>query len=164
MAEEQMIDWTKQHCGVHQAPIEVAKKLMPDLRALLDTFPAIQAEFTWDIKVHMLMPRQYACIPNWHRDFVPRVNGIQRHDLCTPELPMYLWVSGAPLVQFRDGYVPAATWHRFTQLDEHRGTQADDFRWRGFIRATHRSILVPKKTGHLRRHTQVYLDANEFTW
>lgn len=159
-----MIDWDKQHCGVHQAPIEVAKALMPDLVDVLDRFPAVQGDFTWDVKVHMLMPRQYACIPNWHRDFVPRVNGIQRHDLCTPNLPLYLWVSGPPLVQFRDGYVDPDRWHRFTQLDEHRGTAAADFRWRGFIRATHKNILPPKATDHLRRHTQVYLDAGEFTW
>jgi hypothetical protein len=159
-----VIDWSKQHCGVHQAPVQDLLALMPDLTELVDSFPGIHGQFTWDVKVHMLMPRQFACIPNWHRDFVPRVNGIQRHELCRPDLPLYLWVSGPPLVQFRDGYVDSCAWHRFTQLDEHRGTAADRFCWRGFVRATHRDILPPKPSDWQRRHSQVYLVTEDFTW
>jgi hypothetical protein len=159
------IDWSKQHCGVHQAPISQVHVLMPEVaRMIIDTFPCSPGAYTWDIKVHMLMPRQYACIPNWHVDNIPRVNGIQRFDLARPELPMYLWVSGPPLTQFRDGYLQAQSWHRFTQKDEHRGTAAADFCWRGFIRATHKEIQAPRTAGWLRRHCQVYLDAGEFTW
>lgn len=159
-----MIDWSKQHCGVHQAPIEILRSLMPDLVPILDTFPDDLESFTWDVKVHMLMPRQYPCIPNWHTDNVPRVNGIQRFDKIKPDLPMYLWISGPPLTQFKHGYVLPERWHRFTQLDEHRGTPASEFCWRGFIRATHRGIQEPKKSDWLRRHCQVYLDAETYQW
>lgn len=158
------IDWSKQHCGVHQAPIEVVRELMPDLIPVLNSFPDNPEHFTWDVKVHMLMPRQYPCIPNWHTDNVPRENGIQQFDKVQPELPMYLWVSGAPLTQFKHGYVLPKRWHRFTQLDEHRGTAAGEFGWRGFIRATHKGIQAPKASDHLRRHCQVYLDAETYQW
>jgi hypothetical protein len=72
-----MIDWSKQHCGVHQAPYSVVLELMPDLAEVLGTFPDAPHHFTWDVKVHRLMPRQYPCIPHWHCDNVPRINGIQ---------------------------------------------------------------------------------------
>lgn len=158
------IDWTKSGCGVHQAPVSAVLELMPELIPVLKTFPDNAEDFTWDVKVHMLMPRQYPCIPNWHVDNVPRENGVQRFDRLQPHLPMYLWVSGPPLTQFKHGYVLPQTWHRFTQLDEHRGTMASDFCWRCFIRATHRDIQLPKAEGWLRRHSQVYLNADEYQW
>lgn len=158
------IDWSKQHPGVHHASYEDAIRLMPELKPILDTFPDNPHDFTWDIKVHMLMPNQYPCIPNWHTDNVPRVSGIQRFDLCKPELPMYLWISGAPLTQFKHGFLLPQKWHRFTQLDEHRGTAASDFCWRGFIRATHKDIQKPNEGDVLRRHSQVYLDAQTYQW
>lgn len=158
------IDWSKQHCGVHQAPIEKVIELMPDLLPVIETFPDDAKLFTWDIKVTMLMPNQYPCIPNWHTDNVPRVNGLQRFDLINSELPMWAWISGAPLTQFKHGYLQPKVWQRFTQLDEHRGTISRDFCWRGFIRATHQDIQKPKKENWLRRHSQVYLDANTFQW
>ena len=161
---KKMIDWAKQHCGVHQASDAVVRELMPDLAPVLDTFPDVAERFTFDVKVHMLMPRQFPCIPNWHVDNVPRVNGVQRFDLVRPDLPMYLWVSGPPLTQFQHGYVLPQTWHRFTQQDQHRGTAASEFCWRCFIRATHRDIQPPKAAGHLRRHSQVYLDAESYQW
>lgn len=163
-ATARQIDWAQQHCGVHQAPVGVLLELMPDLLPLVDSFPDDAEAFTWDVKVHMLMPRQYPCIPNWHTDNVPRVNGVQRQDLVQPDLPMYLWVSGPPLTQFENGYVLANVWHRFNQLDRHRGTAAADFGWRGFVRATHRDIQQPKQGNHLRRHCQVYLDAETYEW
>lgn len=158
------IDWSKQCNGVHQSPYAVLLDLMPDLREILLTFPDNPELFTWDVKVHMLMPRQYPCIPNWHTDNVPRENGVQRFDKIKPELPMYLWISGAPLTQFKHGYVHPEKWHRFTQLDEHRGTASADFCWRGFIRATHVGIQGAKHSDHLRRHTQVYLDSETYQW
>lgn len=159
------IDWSKQHNGVHQAPIKQVRILMPDVGDMIaDTFPDDPTLFTWDIKVHMLMPRQYPCIPNWHTDNVPRENGIQRFDKVRPELPMYAWISGAPLTQFKHGYLLPKTWHRFTQLDEHRGTSASEFGWRGFIRATHKEIQASKSKDWMRRHTQVYLDAETYQW
>lgn len=158
------IDWAKQHCGVHQAPARAVRELMPDLRPILDTFPDDEAKFTWDVKVHMLMPGQYPCIPGWHADFVPRVNGIQRFDMVRTELPMYIWISGPPLTQFKHGFLLPRVWHRFTQVDEHRGVPASEFCWRGFIRAVHQEICPPKGSAYLRRHTQVYLDAERYQW
>jgi hypothetical protein len=159
-----VIDWSAQHCCVHQAPYAEVLSLMPDLREVLDTFPDSPDLFTWDVKVHMLMPRQYPCIPNWHADNVPRVNGVQRFDMVRRELPMYCWVSGAPLTQFKHGYLLPRTWHRFTQLDERRGTAAAEFCWRGFIRVTHREIQQPRLAPWLRRHCQVYLDSETYQW
>lgn len=158
------IDWSKQHCGVHQADVSTMLKLMPDLKEIISTFPDDVEHFTWDVKVHMLMPRQYPCIPNWHVDNVPRVNGVQRFDLINLQLPMYLWLSNGPLTQFQHGYVLPRTWHRFTQVDQHRGTAAAEFGWRCFIRATHREIQPAKHTDNLRRHCQVYLNAEEYQW
>jgi hypothetical protein len=159
-----MIDWSKQHCGVHQAPIDKVLELMPDLQEVLATFPDDHKLFTWDVKIHMLMPRQYPCIPNWHTDNMPRQDGIQRFDMVRPELPMYLWISGAPLTQFKHGYVLPQRWVRFNQLDEHRGTAAAEFCWRAFIRATHKDILPPKEADFMRRHCQVYLDSETYQW
>jgi len=159
-----MIDWSKQHPGLHQAPFSAIEKLMPDVMEILNTFPDNPELFTWDIKVHMLMPRQYPCIPNWHTDNVPRIGGIQQFDKVRPDLPMYLWLSNGPLTQFKHGYVLPKTWVRFTQLDEHRGTMASEFGWRGFIRATHIMIQPPKKQDWLRKHSQVYLDAETYQW
>ncbi len=146
------------------APISAVKDLMPEVHSfILETFPDDATSFTWDVKVHMLMPRQYPCIPNWHVDAVPRLNGIQRFDLVRLDLPLYLWVSGPPLTQFEDGYLEARVWHKYGQSDKHRGTPAAEFCWRGFIRATHREIEAPKEANHMRRHSQVYLDAENYT-
>ena len=79
-------------------------------------------------------------------------------------LPMWLWISGPPLTQFLYGYLEPRKWHRFTQLDQHRGTQASEFCWRGFIRAPHRDIQPAKAGNWLRRHSQVYLDAETYQW
>lgn len=160
-----MIDWSKQHCGVHQAPFDVTLELMPDLAPVLNTFPEDPQDFTWDVKVHMLMPNQYPCIPNWHYDNIPRINGMQDFSKMRKDLPMYLWISGAPYTEFEvGGFVAPRTWKRFTQADRHRGSIANNNGWRGFIRATHIDILSPKEGDHLRRHAQVYLDANNFLW
>lgn len=158
------IKWSEQHCGVHQASYETMLEWMPEIKPVIKTFPDDVYSFTWDVKVHMLMPRQYPCIPDWHFDNVPRENGVQKFDLIKPELPMYLWISGPPLTQFEDGYILPKTWHKFTQLDRHRGTAASDFCWRGFIRATHKDILPPKVNNNYRRHCQVYLNAGDYQW
>jgi hypothetical protein len=159
-----MIKWENQHCGIHQSAYEVMIELMPDIKSVIDTFPDDVLNFTWDVKVHMLMPNQYPCIPNWHCDNVPRENGIQKFELIKHYLPMYIWISGPPLTQFKHGFLLPEKWHRFSQADEHRGTSASDFCWRGFIRATHKNIVSPKKGFHLRRHSQVYLDSNTYQW
>lgn len=159
-----MIDWTKQHCGIHQAPYEKVLELMPDLSEIMATFPDVPTDFTWDIKVHMLMPRQYPCIPHWHTDNVPRIDGIQRFDLIRLEKPMYMWISGGPLTQFKHGFILPQRWVRFNQTDEHRGTAAAEFCWRAFIRASHKDILPPKASDFLRRHCQVYVDEDTCQW
>jgi hypothetical protein len=165
-----MIDWTKQHNGVHQASYDQMIELMPDIKAIIDTFPDNPYDFIWDVKVHMLMPNQYPCIPNWHFDNIPRVNNVQDFNLVRLDLPMYLWVSNAPLTEFRKDdktwFIEPQTWTRFTQADEHRGTMSTAFQWRGFIRATHKDIMVQNKVNSnpFRRHSQVYLDVNNFTW
>lgn len=161
------INWSLQHNGVHQAEFWQLLEHMPDLRDLLTSFPEDPNNFIWDVKVHMLMPSQYPCIPNWHYDNVPRVNNKQDFDKVKPDLPMYLWLSGAPLTEFRvGGKITPQTWVRFTQEDEHRGTMSDSFTWRGFIRATHKGISPMNRAGSdvRRRHSQVYLDANNFSW
>lgn len=164
-----MIDWSKQHCGVHQAPFEEMLKLMPDLLPIMLTFPEVWYDFTWDVKVHMLMPNQFPCIPNWHVDNVPRVNGVQDFTQVKLDKPMYVWVSGPPFTEFQENefqtyFIKPEKWYRFTQSDRHRGTMSTEHCWRGFIRATHVDILKPKESNWLRRHSQVYLDSNNFKW
>lgn len=163
-----MIDWSKQCCGVHQAPITaVAEHMLDVYYMILATFPIDQNvyHFSWDIKVHMLMPRQYPCIPGWHVDNVPRdTDGRQMFDKVRLDLPMWMWISGGPLTQFRNGYIKPEKWTRFTQADEHRGQAASEFTWRAFIRATHADILPVKQEPWLRRHCQVYVDEVDYQW
>jgi hypothetical protein len=156
------IDWSGQHCGVRKASISIVLELMPDIKVLLDTFPDEASAFTWDVKVHMLMPDQFPCIPNWHHDCLPTVKGEPQLQLARPDLPMYLWVSGSPLTEFDAGFIEPCTWHKFTQLDLHRGTESDKNCWRGFIRAVHRDLLQPNSGEYFRRHSQVYLDASTY--
>lgn len=157
------IDWSMQHCGVLEASFKKVKELMPEVYELInETFPDDPNLFTWDIKVHMLMPRQYPCIPNWHKDAVPRDCGVQKFDMTTPEFPLYLWISGAPLTEFEGGFLEPGKWFKYTQDDLHRGCASSDFCWRGLIRATHSQLVAPREEDVLRRHTQVYLDASEY--
>lgn len=159
-----MIDWSTQHCGVKKAPFSAVVCYMPDIIPVLDTFPEDPSNFTWDVKVHMLMPRQYPCIPHWHVDNVPRdVDGRQEFHKVQLDKPMWMWISGGPLTEFRNGYIRPETWVRFTQADEHRGTPASEFTWRAFIRATHVDIMKPRANGWLRRHCQVYCSP-EYQW
>lgn len=161
------IDWSKQICGVHRASFKELVKVMPELECIKESFPEDINDFTWDVKVHMLMPNQFPCIPNWHFDNVPRVNNKQDFDKVDANLPMYLWISNEPLTEFREGgEIQPKVWKRFTQKDEHRGTMSRDFQWRGFIRATHNNILAANPSGVdvTRRHSQVYLDASNFSW
>lgn len=56
-------------------------------------------------------------------------------------------------------------WITFDALTPHRGMQAQQSEWRIFARLTHKSILPTRpKVSVIRRHCQVYLDSNEFTW
>lgn len=157
------VDWSKQHAGVHQAPWGELARLMPDLLGVLSTFPKDPTQFTWDVKVHMLMPKMWPCIPNWHRDFAPRIGGIQHPELAS-DAELWMWLSGPPLTEFRGGFVRPRQWVKFSPKDEHRGTASGDFVWRGFIRAAPIEFLPPRDGGYLRRHSQVYLDAAEYMW
>lgn len=174
---EHVIDWSKSHNGVMLCSFDKTVELMPEVKPILDEllgsgmleFP--KEDYVVDVKIHMLMPKQYPCIPNWHRDFIPRDENLKRDFKGITGEKMYMWLSGAPLTEYRkpDGstvFKPAQQWHSFDQNDLHRGTVSDEHTWRCFIR------VIPKKfvhqttinVGQLRRHTQVYLDSNKFNW
>lgn len=159
------------HCGLIVATYDQLKYNMHEVLPIIDTIPLSiekkKYEYLYDVKVHMLMPNQYPCVPNWHRDFVPRdENNKLLEDKIDSSKRMFLWISGPPFTEFEDFVVPPHTWVEFTQNDWHRGTISEEHQWRLFIRATPAS-LVPSKVLELpilRRHSQVYLDANNFTW
>lgn len=91
-------------CGLFRAPLDTAWHHMPIMEKLLSTAPVSRferADWEVDIKVHMLMPGQYPCIPNWHTDMVPRDDSGLRFDLIRgDEPPMYLWISDGPETEF----------------------------------------------------------------
>ncbi|WP_430611530.1 hypothetical protein [Flavobacterium sp. JP2137] len=172
------INWQSQHCGIIHGEYSDIIEYMPDLKEPLSTFPENPNDFIWDVKVHMLMPNQYPCIPNWHRDMIPRDENLKEDEtLIDDTKPMYLWLSNSPLTIFKtkDGQefeIIPEQWHRFTQRDWHKGQMATDFCWRGLIRACHKDLGINSTTVNnpfsnrnpLRRHTQVYLDASNFKW
>ncbi len=154
-----------QHCGLWHCPVEKAGQLMPELQPIFDSCP-IQ-DGTIDVKIHMLMPNQYPCIPNWHYDLVPRDKGLnQLFDKCDTNKKMYLLVSGTPIPEFKDGReVKPWNWIEFTQLDLHRGTISKSHQWRLFARVVPKEILSPASSEKwIRRHCQVYLDTENFKW
>jgi hypothetical protein len=193
--ESIVIDWSKQHPGIHRGLWRDVTVLMPEVAELIkNTFPDSSTwsdlgkpalkfyyerqDFIWDIKVMMLMPGQWPCIPNWHYDFIPRDSeGKQDFSKVDPDwcMNMWMWISGPPLTIFR--FYPKAgispirtkqvvqpeTWYPFTQLDEHQGQPATEHGWRAFIRAIPPGLVLPSDTP-LRRHSQVYLDAKNFKW
>lgn len=172
------INWKKQHNGVIQGEYEDVIRLMPDLEELLKTFPDNPKNFLWDVKVHMLMPNQYPCIPNWHRDMIPRGEDLKEDESkINDTLPMYLWLSGAPLTLFRSNNgeeyeMEPRVWKKFTQRDWHKGQASKEFTWRGLVRACHKDLCINSSKVNnpfenkdvLRRHSQVYVDANNFKW
>lgn len=103
-------------CGLFRCDLNEAYNVMPELAALYDTCPIPRDQYgEWeiDLKIHMLMPRQWPCIPNWHCDNVPRdSNGFTDYalgrDIADVAPPMYLWVSSTPCTQFlsRDVLMP----------------------------------------------------------
>ena len=181
------------HCGLFRAPLDRAATLMPELEALFDSAPV---EYPWewevDLKVHILIAGQYPCIPNWHCDNVPRVNGKIDYNLVNAKAPrMLLWISDGPETEYlkhKDDFLgtpsghgalaaaivasklpttflPPQTWASMDQVTPHRGTQAAKDGWRVFARLTHRSIAPDRPVlNHIRRHCQVYLDATKFEW
>lgn len=181
-------------CGLHRARLSDAMFLIPELSNLYKSCPVPRAEWDeWfiDVKIHMLMKGQFPCIPNWHTDNVPRVEGATRFDLIEDDAkPMYVWLSSGPTTEFiaqdfelTDGHIKAhgdfagleATipteqikaqqWYQMSQTTPHRGTCAEDNHWRVFARLTHQSISSGRPVlNNIRRHAQVYLDASTFTW
>lgn len=175
-------------CGLVSCPLAEAEEALPELAALYATVPVRHPD-QWiiDVKIHMLMPGAYPCVPNWHCDFVPRDDTGTRYDLAGREPLMFLWVSGGPETEYLrnppaltvdshadlsalagvDAPTPieAQRWYQFSQLSPHRGTPAREHCWRVFARLTHTMLDPPKPTvSVIRRHAQVYLDAAAFTW
>lgn len=166
MEQEQI---KKLRCGLISTPFVDALHMMPEIKQILLDAPRDETESYYvDAKVHMLMPGQYPCIPNWHYDFTPRDGDGNKMPECRdPSKKMFLWLSGAPLTLFEDGrVVTPRKWMEFTQFDAHRGVVSDAFQWRLFIRLAPESLIPFKCKGEqcLRRHTQVYLDASKFEW
>jgi hypothetical protein len=168
------IDWTQSHCGVMLCTFEETRRLMPEVSPILDELmPLLEAdpnEYMVDVKVHMLMPGQFPCIPNFHYDFMPRDCDGERLPGKASKKKMYMWLSSAPLTEYKKGgktYTkPSQTWHTFTQSDFHRGTQSTEHVWRCFIRVIPTEFIHGHtiNAGKIRRHTQVYLDSETFKW
>ncbi len=163
-------------CGLFHCPLDEARRLMPSI-PWADAPLHAGVDYIVDVKVHKLMPGQWPCIPNWHCDFIPRdpETLVERPDLIDgDEEPMFMWLSGPPFTEFRDGReIPARTWIEFTQMDEHRGIVATEHCWRTFARIAPAPLVragLPREqvpappSERIRRHTQVYLDAERFKW
>ena len=137
----EQVDWSKSHNGLMLCTIEQVSNLMPEVTHILNE---LTPELSWDnyyidVKVHMLMPNQFPCIPNWHYDFLPRGEDGERCNNSRSEKKMYTWLSSSPLTLYKDSkgveYTkPAQKWHEFTQHDLHRGQMSDEHVWRCFIR------------------------------
>lgn len=160
-------DIKKLHNGLIGCPMTQVDIYMPEIKDIISGAPVYHKDYIVDAKVHMLMPNQFPCIPNWHEDCIPRDSeGDKQYDLCDPNKEMLLWLSGAPLTEFSDGrVVEPQKWITFTQRDSHRGTVSKDFQWRLFIRLVPKEIYPNiKLNSFIRRHSQVYLDSNNFSW
>lgn len=88
--------------GLFRATYEETQILVPEFGEVTRTIPIDNKDdYVYDVKLHMLMPNQYPCIPNWHCDNVPRdaTNALDYTKANTiPD--MYLWVSGTPCTEF----------------------------------------------------------------
>jgi len=173
------VDWTKSHCGVFLCTVEETKRLMPEITEILEDLTNSgklqynEDDYYVDVKVHKLMPNQFPCIPNWHCDFVPRDHDGNRMPEKIGTDKMYLWVSGEPKTEWK---FPERTnrfttpegleWVEFNQRDLHRGVVSTIHTWRCFIRLIPKSFVHPNtyNMGEIRRHTQVYLDSDNFKW
>ncbi len=192
--ERMEVDWSKSHNGVYRTPFLAVQNIMPEVQPILED-PLLFAKLQYpkeryivDVKTHMLMPNQFAAIPNWHFDMIPRDKNNQQDFSKASSDKMYLWVSGEPLTEFRRCFIPTEhkifakkksdpncdcepvkvmpkVWKEFTQYDSHRGTMSDKFTWRCFIRLVPDTIMKAAPSEKwLRRHSQVYLDSSKFTW
>lgn len=162
------IPFEKLHNGLFHCPFEACFGLMPELAEIFNSFPSTaqypRYRYVVDVKVHMLMPGMWPCIPNWHKDLIPRdVNLTEQPEKINHDV-MYAWISGEPLTEFEYGKIAPRKWIAFTQNDKHRGTQATEHGWRVFIRAVPDTIMksAPSKQW-LRRQIQVYVEP-DFIW
>ena len=171
-----LTDWSKSHNGIFLCDFDKAIELMPEVENMLDEVKPMleldESEYLIDVKVHMLMPGQFPCIPNWHYDFNPRDDRGQRIKGRLSKLKMYMWISSSPLTEYKDREThdvytkPCQQWNTFTQEDLHRGTVSKEHVWRCFIRIIPKSFVhsTTINNGQIRRHTQVYLDSRKFRW
>ena len=169
------IDWSKSHNGLMLCTLDQVEELMPEVLPIL---VHLKPEDSWDnylidVKIHMLMPEQFPCIPNWHYDFLPRDSEGKRLNCQRgySDKKMYMWISAAPLTLYKDSrgheYTkPAKQWHSFTQKDMHRGQVSKDHVWRCFIRVIPKVFLhsTTINVGQVRGHIQVYADSRKFRW
>ena len=171
------VDWSKSTNGVMLCSFDEAIRLMPEVKPVL--YELIDSgilelpidEYVVDVKIHMLMPKQFPCIPNWHRDFVPRDKDLNRDFKAITGEKLYMWLSGSPLTEYKtkegENYLKTQQqWHSFTQNDLHRGTMSNEHTWRCFIRVIPAKFIHPTtiNIGMRRIHTQVYCDAGKFNW
>lgn len=160
------------HCGLWHTPLVEAHALMPEISSVLAEAPTDPKEkYVVDVRVSMLMPNQWPCIPNWHFDNIPRDENLFQHmEQRDASKKMLCWISGEPYTEFMrpDGTIyeiEANKWYKFTQYDLHRGTPSKIHTWRVFIRITPEPLLMPGRQDQwIRRHSQVYLDAQRFKW
>lgn len=93
-------------CGLHRATFGQAYALMPELKELFDSAPIPEehrSQYVVDVKIHMLMPNQWPCVPNWHCDNVRRdENGLLDYNstIDSRRYPMFIWLSGNPVTEF----------------------------------------------------------------
>jgi hypothetical protein len=171
------IDWSKSTNGVMLCSFEKTIELMPEVEPILnellesDFLELPKEDYAVDVKIHMLMPKQFPCIPNWHRDFVPRDENLKRDFRGITGEKMYMWLSGTPLTEYKDKagnnyFKEEQKWHTFTQNDLHRGTMSNEHTWRCFIRVIPKKFIHPTtiNVNQKRIHTQVYLNAEKFNW
>jgi len=158
----------KMHNGLIKCPLHEVGSYMPEISPVIAECDLPHSDYVVDAKVHMLMPGQFPCIPNWHGDAIPR-NSEGKLEIGEVDInqKMFLWLSGPPFTEFSDGRkVKPGKWIEFNQLDFHRGTVSHAHQWRLFIRLMPASLCARPRKGEdvLRRHSQVYLDAGKFTW
>jgi hypothetical protein len=168
-------DWSKSHCGVMLCSMGQTIELMPEVQPMLDELiPHLELpveDYVVDVKVHMLMPNEYPCIPNWHRDFVPRDEALNKIPKDISGEKMYIWVSGEPKTEWKKPPKKLDCsnfdWIEFTQRDVHRGVVSKQHTWRCFIRVIPKKFIHPStiNVGQLRRHSQVYIETpDKFSW
>ena len=170
-------DWSKSHNGTFLCTPTRVVELMPEVQPILTAvYPHLQYgpdNYMVDVKVHMLTPGMYPCIPNYHCDFLPR-DIDKKHTKEELKLDdwMYLFVSGEPKTEYKSYREKFTTangdeWTSINQRDVHRGVASKIHTWRCFIRLIPKWFVHPgtKNIGELRRHSQVYLsDPDTFGW